>query len=241
MEVMHPSFSEMDVVILCGGQGTRLRTVLSDRPKGLAAFGEKTFLDILVEYLISRGFRRFILCVGYMKDQIEDHFSKPEDEVSIEFSEEMHPLGTGGALKNARFIIHSNTFLLLNGDSFCDVDFEQFYTVHQEKHAILSMALVRKADSGDFGTVVLNDTSSIVSFREKAGNEGFCLVNAGIYLMEKEIFSLLPADEQFSLENDVFPNLALGMCTGFITDSELIDIGTPERYQVALKKLRGRL
>jgi NDP-sugar pyrophosphorylase family protein len=101
------------------------------------------------------------------------------------------------------------------------------------------MALVQKADTSDFGSVTVDASFRITSFREKViqGNRG--LVNAGIYIMEREIFSFFPGQARFSLENDLFPTLSGERCAGFIIDSELIDIGTPERYQMALQKIRG--
>lgn len=235
---MNPVFQNMDAVILCGGRGTRLRPLISDRPKALAPFGDSTFLDILIDSLKSQGFHRFILCVGYMKDQIKNHIAERSD-LSIRFSEETEPLGTGGALKKARPLIQSDTFFVLNGDSICDLDLHEFYTFHKTKNSLLSMALVRKKETGDFGSVVLNGSSGITSFKEKTGNTNTSLVNAGMYFMEKEIFAFLPDRARFSLEDDVFPDLAGGRCTGFIIDSELIDIGTPERYRMALNKIRG--
>jgi NDP-sugar pyrophosphorylase family protein len=235
---MNPSFKEIDVVILCGGQGTRLRPVVSDRPKSLAVFGDSTFLDILIETLKKSGFRRFILCVGYMKDQIEARFKNRED-VSILFSEEEEPLGTGGALKNAQSLIQSETFVVLNGDSICNIDFSEFYRFHKNKNVILSMALVQTQDARDFGTVVLNEFHEIISFKEKESAKNSALINAGIYFMQKEILSQMPAMPRFSLENDFFPTMTGARCAGFIINSELIDIGTPERYEKAVHLIGG--
>jgi len=231
-------FSGIDAVILCGGQGTRLRGAISDRPKALAPFGDATFLDILIETLKKAGFHHIILCTGYMKEQITRQFQSRKD-ISVSFSEEAEPLGTGGALKNAQSLIRSNTFVVLNGDSICDINYHDFYHFHKNRQSLLSMVLVQKTDAGDFGSVTLDDSFRITSFKEKIVNCNRSLVNAGIYFMEKEIFSFFPERDRLSLENDVFPALTGERCTGFIIDSELIDIGTPERYQMALNKIRG--
>ncbi len=229
---------EIDVVILCGGLGTRLRPVILDRPKVLAKIGEKTFLDILIGELTEQGFRNIILCVGYLKDKIKDHFQYERD-YNISFSEEEEPLGTGGALKKARPLIKSDPFMVLNGDSICKINFRDFYGFHVSKKASLSMVLVRTKEAKDFGSVVLDKSQRITSFKEKVAGRDESLINAGIYIMQKDIFSLMPEEKHFSLEYDFFPKLIEDKCYGFITDNELIDIGTPERYEKAIDLIGG--
>jgi NDP-sugar pyrophosphorylase family protein len=237
---MKPFFNQIDVVILCGGIGSRLKTVVSDRPKALAAFGDTTFLDILINSLKRNGFKRFILCVGYMKDKIKDHFKDRED-ITIQFSEEDEPLGTGGALKNAKLLIQSETFIVMNGDSICDINYQNFFNFHENKDTILSLALVQTKETKDFGSVVMNESNEITSFKEKATTDNLCLINAGIYLMQKDIFSHIPDRSSFSLELDFFPKIIREVrCSGFILNSELIDIGTPERYKLAIHLIGER-
>ena len=235
---MSDNLSEIDVVILCGGQGTRLRPVVSDRPKALAKIGEKTFLDILIDDLRRSGFKNIILCIGYLKKAIKDHIINKND-YNISFSEEDVPLGTGGALKKAEPMIKSSPFIVMNGDSICKINFHDFYNFHLDKMATLSMALVQTTSSQDFGSVVLDESNRIVSYREKEANLGEPLINAGVYLMEREIFSLMPDQDRFSMEYDFFPQLAGGRLFGFAVDGELMDIGTPERYKKANYLIRG--
>lgn len=235
---MTADLKEIDVVILCGGLGTRLRPVVSDRPKVLAKIGEKTFLDIFIDSLTKQGFKNIILCVGYLKGQIKNHFDHGKD-YNIMFSEEKEPLGTGGALKKAISLIKSNPFMVMNGDSICKIDFRKFYDFHVNKKALLSMALVRTKAAQDFGSVVLDDSQRITSFMEKVVSKDECLINAGIYLMQKDVFSFMPNKNRFSLEYDFFPKLIEDKCFGFIINSELIDIGTPERYEKAINLIGG--
>ncbi|MFZ3059395.1 MAG: nucleotidyltransferase family protein [Candidatus Methanoperedens sp.] len=230
---MFVDIKEIDVVILCGGLGTRLRPIVSDCPKVLAKIGEKTFLDILIDSLTKQGFNNIILCVGYLKGQIKNHFDCDKD-YNIMFSEEKEPLGTGGALKKARSLIISNPFMVMNGDSICKIDFRKFYDFHVNKKALLSMALVRTKAAQDFGSVILDDSQRITSFMEKVVSKDECLINAGIYLMQKDVFSYMPDENRFSLEYDFFPKLIEDKCFGFTINSELIDIGTPERYEKAI-------
>lgn len=236
---MPVNLKDIDVIILCGGLGKRLRPAVSDRPKVLAEIKDKTFLDILIDNLVEQGFKNIILCVGYLKEKIKDHFNYDKD-FNIIFSEEEVPLGTGGALKNARSLIKSDPFMLINGDSICDLNFKDFLDSHVNKRALMSMVLTRLQNSGDYGNVVIDESGRIVSFKEKIETKGECLINAGVYLMQKEIFSYMPEEDKFSLEYDLFPKIVNEKCHGFITGSELIDIGTPERYEKAINIIGGR-
>lgn len=101
-------FSDLDIVILCGGFGKRLRPIISDKPKILAKIENRTFIDILIENTLQYGSKNFILCVGYLKEQIIRHRFDCIDNCNIKYSEEEEPLGTGGALKNAIYLTNSN-------------------------------------------------------------------------------------------------------------------------------------
>ena len=227
--------SEMDVVILCGGLGKRLRPVVFGQAKVLAKIGERIFLDILIDNLLMQGFKNIILSVGYLKEQIKNHYSKNYD-YTITFSEEEEPLGTGGALKKAKPLIRSNPFMVMNGDSICNVNFRSFIDFHVEKRALLSIVLVRsKTAVQDYGSVTLDDSQRITDFNEKIANGSGSenIISAGVYLMEKNIFSFMPEQNKFSLEYNLFPKIINNRCYGFLTEGEFIDIGTPERYKKA--------
>lgn len=235
---MPDNLKEIDVVILCGGLGSRLKPVVSDRPKVLAKIGDITFLDILLNSLAKYELKNIILCVGYLKEQIKAHFNSNKN-YNIKFSEEDESLGTGGALKKVKPLIKSNPFIVMNGDSICNINFHDFYDFHVNKKASLSMALVRTKAAQDFGSVILDDSQRITSFKEKVASRDECLINAGIYLMQKDIFSYMPDKNSFSLEYDLFPKVIEDRCFGFIVNSELIDIGTPERYENAINLIGG--
>lgn len=236
---MSTNLKDIDVIILCGGLGTRLRLAVSDRPKALAEINDKTFLDILIDDLLKHGFKNIILCVGYLKEQIIEHFNYEKD-YNILFSDESTPLGTGGALKNAKSLIKSNTIMVMNGDSICNIDFKGFYDIHINKKAVLSMVLTRSQDGGDYGNVALDEFQKITSFKEKVDTKRECLINAGVYMMQKEIFSYMPDETNFSLEYDLFPKLITNKCYGYIIENELLDIGTPERYKNAINIIGGK-
>jgi len=223
----------IDVLILCGGRGTRLQSIVSDRPKPLAEINGRPFLDILINYVEGFGFKRFILSVCHMADSIENYYNKSKYPFEILFSHEINPLGTGGAVKKAEKLILSNPFLVMNGDSFCPVDMNQFVDFHNKKNAILSMVVVESNYSTEFGEIILDDLQRIIRFEEKKRRNGKSFINAGIYLFKKDIFSMIPPNTKYSLEYDLFPNLVRGEFYGFYTDEKLIDIGTPERYEQA--------
>lgn len=259
---------ETDIVILCGGLGKRLRPVISEQPKVLAKIGNLTFLDILINNISSYGTKNIILCVGYLKDRIKerfdccranhcDNYNYRYGEHNIIFSEEESPLGTGGAIKNAKQLIKSDPFIVMNGDSICNIDFNGFLDFHTRKEAILSMILAKSTTTEDYGHVTLDKSQRITSFNEKMSNNDKyitntdlnkngltteSLINAGIYLMQKEIFSYMPEQDNFSLENDLFPKIVndkatKSRCYGLITNGKLLDIGTPERYKIAVDTL----
>ena len=232
---------EIDVVILCGGLGKRLRPTFKG-PKVLVKIGEKTFLDILIDNLLMNGFKNIILSVGYLKEQIKNHFNcdyNKSHDCLITFSEEEEPLGTGGALKKAKTQIRSNPFMVINGDSICKVNFRSFIEFHIEKKALISIVLVRSNTVQDYGSVSLDDLQKITDFNEKIAGKSDNLINAGIYLMKKEIFAYMPKQKKFSLEYELFPQIIKNRCYGFLTESELIDIGTPERYEKAINLLKS--
>ena len=219
---------DIDAVILCGGFGKRLRQVGSDRPKSLAEINGVAFLDILIQHVANFGFKRFILCLGYMGEAIKAHYHKRASSLEITFSREKVLLGTGGAIKNAQSLIQSNPFLVLNGDSFCKLDLLDFYKFHLKKKAVLSVALSKPGDDQNSGVVILDRRERIVRFNEKVKPVKGSRRSAGIYLMDREIFRRMGARRSFSLEYDLFPSLAGKDCYGYFCKNDFIDIGTPQ-------------
>ena len=229
---MNKQLVNIDVVLLCGGKGERLKSVLGDKPKVMADINGKPFLELLINNLKKIGFKRFILSVGYQREKIIDYF---KDREGIVFSPEETALGTGGGLKRAEKLVTGDTFLALNGDSFCDLDFNKVLAFHQSKKATATLVLAKARESKDYGAVNLDDFCRIEKFCERTDSKKSGLMNAGIYLMEKVIFSQMP-EGAFSLEYDFFPKLKGSF--GYVTEAGLYDIGTPERYQKAKEFLK---
>lgn len=230
---MDIDINKLDVVVLCGGLGTRLQPIINDRPKPMAEIGRQPFLDYLLEYSFKFGFRRFVLCLGHMASVIKEYYSKKENFWDISYSEEKERLGTAGALKNAQGLIKSNPFLVMNGDSICPLDLGQFLEFHFHKGGRFSIVLSQLKENKDSGLVGLNGNNQVISFNEKSQNGNSCLANAGVYLFSQKIFEKIPSGLNYSLEYDVFPEIIKEGLFGFVTDQQFIDIGTPERYQRA--------
>lgn len=224
---------DVDVVILCGGKGTRLRPIVSGRPKPMAEFGGRPFLSILMERVASFGFKRFVMCAGYLGKMIEEYYGKNPEPQEIVFCLEKSELGTGGAIKNAKKFIRSDPFLVMNGDSFAPVNLGKFLDFHLKKKALLSMALVKDRGNRNSGKVSLNQEHRITRFEEKKIDEGEGYDSTGIYLMDRQVFPFMKKTGKFSLEYDLFPSLVKERCFGYVQKAKLIDFGTPEVYQIA--------
>ncbi len=222
-----------DVIILCGGLGTRLQPVLKDRPKSLAEMGGKTFLDILLNNVFTQGFKRVILAVGHMREQIMERYAA---DPRIKFSVENEPLGTGGAIKNALPLVQSEHFIVMNGDSISAVDLREFYERHLAAGPLISMAVTEVEDVSDRGSVTVDESGRVKSFREKIPVKRPGLVSAGVYILSRNILGHLPEADVFSLEEDVFPRITGEFCLAHVVRGGVLDIGTPERYEEAKKK-----
>lgn len=223
----------LDVVVLCGGRGERLRAAVDDRPKPLAEVGGRPFLDILIDWAAGYGFRKFVLLAGYMGDLVKHYALKKSLSSPFEVVCVIEPdaLGTGGAIKNAAAFLKGPCFLALNGDSICPVDLRSFLKFHENRGALVTVVLSRAEKTGDYGRVLINKDGMIFSFREKIGGGPGGLVNAGVYLMEKDVLDFFPPGCPCSLERDVFPVLAGEKSIyGYVASVPHLDIGTPDRY-----------
>ena len=225
------SLAAVDAVILCGGLGTRLQSVVGDRPKAMALVLGRPFLDLLLDELVAQGLQRFILCVGHMREQIAAHLTTRTDAEFL-CSEETEPLGTGGAVHNALGLVSSDPFMVLNGDSFCRIDLKDMLRFHQRSKAGLTLAAAPAGERRDAGTLEIAGDGRLLAFEEKAGAGE--RINAGIYLMDRRITALWPETYPYSLERDILPGLVRAYpCFAFNTLGPVHDIGTPDRYRSA--------
>tara|TARA_B100000575_G_C23064714_1_gene613025 strand:- start:326 stop:1048 length:723 start_codon:yes stop_codon:yes gene_type:complete len=223
--------SDCEIIILAGGLGTRLNSVQSNTPKAMSIINGKPFIDILIDFYLSQGFRRFIILVGHLKNHIINHLSKRKN-ITILFSEENTPLGTGGALVRARKLFKSKIQLVINGDSFCGINIKELVNFHLNCSSDISIVVRSSMHLKEYGSITFNENKRIISFNEKQNiKQGF--INCGVYVLSSKIIDLIPSKIKSSLEYDFFPNNLDRRIYAFETKKELIDIGTPERLKKA--------
>ena len=227
--------SAPDAIVLCGGAGTRLRSVTGDAPKSLATIGSRPFLDLLLHQLRRHGFQRVILAVGYQRELIRSHLGDQAYGLTLEYSIESVPLGTGGALRNAVDLLASDSVLIMNGDSYTDGDLSAFADDYRAAKADMSVLVVPADGRVDCGLVSVDSSGRVLGFKEKQTSTGNFHVNAGIYMAKKNILYDVPPGVRVSLEEELFPRwLAEGKyLRAFRYPGTCVDIGTPERYQRA--------
>ena len=221
-------------LLLVGGLGTRLSPVFAAGPKCMAPVGGRPFLEYLLLALRSWGFSEVILAVGYKASAIESHYGTGDGlGMEIRYSMESESLGTAGALKNAEPLLPHEHLLVVNGDSFLEVDLHAMFRFHREQDALATIGLKAAADPSRYGSVLLDSQSRIVAFREKApaAANSNPLINGGIYLFQREILNRIPSGRPVSLERETLPSLVGKGMLGFVTHGFFIDIGTPEDYE----------
>ncbi len=226
-----------EAIVLAGGLGTRLREIVKDLPKPMAPIGDKPFLYYLFLYLKRNNVKRIVLAVSYKKESIIKYFSNQFEDISIIYSIESEPLGTGGAIKKAISLTQSDDVFVLNGDTYFNINLEDLYGFHKEKHSELSIAL-RIVQGGErYGVVEVDENGLVVGFYEKV-NKGNSLINGGVYIINKHAFSNLSKNlpDAFSFEKDVLEQLKL-KTYGKVYYDYFIDIGVPEEYERAKKEL----
>lgn len=235
---------DLEVVILAGGQGTRLQPAWSDGPKILAPIEGKAFLDHLLNYLFIRGARNVVLCLGHQQEAVVTHLARSDlPKLNIRTSIEHEPLGTGGALRQSLDLLTQDTALVMNGDAWIRADLVPFQHFHADNQADLSILLAPVESSDRFGAVECNAAGQIQSFSEKQSatkEAGITWVNTGVYLMRRSFITGLPTQHPLSLEYDVFPKAcASHRAYGFKSDAPFLDIGTPDAYARSAAFLRG--
>jgi NDP-sugar pyrophosphorylase family protein len=220
--------------ILAGGLGTRLRPAVADRPKALAPVAGRPFITYLLDQLEADFVRRVVLLTGYRGDQVRQELGERYGRLTLAYSPEPSPLGTGGALRAALPMIDSPTVLALNGDSYCGVDLAAFAASHRRRGAGASLVLTRVDDAGRYGRVETGRGGRVTAFAEKRAGGGPGWVNAGVYRIERRLLEAAPAGRPASLERDWLPAwVAAGEVCGCGSAAPFLDIGTPETYAAA--------
>jgi NDP-sugar pyrophosphorylase family protein len=216
-------------LILAGGLGTRLSSVISDRPKVLAPVNGRPFLSFLLDQLVNAGFRDVVLCTCYKGEMIRVTFGNRYKDLTVRYSQEPEPLGTGGALRYALPMIETETVLAMNGDSYIDVDLSAYLKWYLKNEIKVALLLTKVPDTSRYGMVKVEKDKSVSAFEEKEKAKGAGWINAGVYLIKTSLLKSIPAGKPFSLEREFFPSLGNGLF-GYLCESELLDIGTPKSY-----------
>jgi len=221
------------VVILAGGFGFRLRSINDKKQKVLMDVNGIPFLKYLLEKLNASNFKKAVLCTGYLGNQVKREFGEKYKDLRLLYSMEDSSLGTAGALRYALPYLKSEQILVMNGDSFCEVDLKDFGEFHLEKNANVSLVTKYLSNTDRFGKITLGSGDRILGFEEKKSGENKGWINAGIYLINKSLIYDIPDNKKSSLETEIFPKLIDNKIYGFKTNGRFIDIGIPQSYAKA--------
>ncbi|WP_252088972.1 nucleotidyltransferase family protein [Pseudomonas sp. MWU13-3659] len=225
-------------VVLAGGLGTRLRSVVSDVPKPMAPVAGRPFLEYLFDYWIDQGIERFVLSVGYRHEAIIEHFGDFYRGAALNYAREPQPLGTGGGLLMAleHLTEADKNFLLLNGDTWFTLDLATLQQYAEQHHADCCLALYRSGEPRRYTGITLDDSGHVLAFAHTRADAG-AWVNGGVYWMRRACLEYLAhrAGQAASLEEQLLPQwLDSGLnVLGFEASGRFIDIGVPHDYQRA--------
>ena len=227
----------MQAILLAGGLGTRLWSVVNDRPKPMALIEDKPFMEYVIHELSRYGITDIIFAVGYKGSMVEDYFgdgrrfaTSEGGRLRIRYAYEKELLGTAGAIKNAGRMVTEDTFFVLNADTFYQIDYGRLVRLQEQQELELALVLREVPDVSRYGQAVLKD-GRLTGFNEKTAEVKQGTINGGVYRMRRELLSEIP-EGKVSLENEMIPRwLSEGRrLGGFVNDGYFIDIGVPEDY-----------
>jgi D,D-heptose 1,7-bisphosphate phosphatase len=234
----------MQAIILAGGFGTRLQSVVNNVPKPMADIDGLPFLAYLFTYLKNNNITDVVLSVGYLHDKIINYFGNNYLGINIKYAIENEALGTGGAIINSlQFINKNQPVIILNGDTFLQVDYQRLIDFFHHNQSNLTLVLRNLEDASRYGTVAIDDKNLIVNFLEKNNNNSQSvsknfLINGGIYMLNPQIFFNHNLPKKFSFEEDFLCKYISSIKSlGFISKDYFIDIGIPQDYQKAVIEL----
>lgn len=226
-----------EAIILAGGLGTRLRSAVPELPKCMAPVDGRPFLSYVVNYYRQQGISKFIFSLGYRHEAVTSWLKENYPDLTMEFSIEREPLGTGGAVQLAMGKVKEQDVLILNGDTFFEVSLEELKKVHQQNSSACSICLKPMQDFNRYGIVETDDDGRIMDFKEKQQYaEG--LINGGVYLLNSPRFRQQQRPVVFSFEKDYLERSYYAMpMYGVVQKGYFIDIGIPEDYTRAQAEL----
>jgi D-glycero-alpha-D-manno-heptose 1-phosphate guanylyltransferase len=223
-----------EAVILAGGLGTRLQTVVADRPKAMALINGKPFLDYQLDYLDRMGVEHVVLSVGYKRELIMGHYGHTYKNIRINYAVEKEPMGTGGGVKLAMQKVEGASAFVMNGDTLFRINYHKFLNIHRSKNSKLSIVLREVDDVSRYGCIEIDDDGRITGFTEKGSASGPGLINGGVYLINKAFFESFHLPGKFSIEKDLFEKYYQQYpFYGILCRQYFIDIGIPEDFAKA--------
>lgn len=230
-----------EAIILAGGLGTRLRSVVNEVPKCMAPVNGRPFLAYIISYLQKQGVKHFVFSIGFKSEVIIDFLKMDYAGIDSSTVIEEEPLGTGGAIRFACNAVKNKDVLILNGDTFFDIDLQKLSAFHIDKKSNCSIALKPMKEFSRYGSVEIDEDNRITAFNEKKNcREG--LINGGIYALKRDNFVEKKFPAVFSFEKEFLEkNTAKQKLYGMAFDNYFIDIGIPEDYQRAQSELKGIL
>lgn len=229
----------MKAIVLAGGFGTRLREKVPDLPKPMAPVAGRPFLEYILDRLVDGGVSEIILSVGYLANTIVDHFGEAYHGVAVTYAFESTPLGTGGAIVHALCgQVGTEPVLVLNGDTFLDIDFEELVSWYQQSPTPVAMVLKEVEDVARYGAVLMSD-EQVSEFMEKGGS-GSGLINAGVYIVQPSVFETFGLSGKFEFEADLLQKYCEELALrAYKTEAYFIDIGVPDDYERAQWEFAG--
>lgn len=225
-----------EAIILAGGLGTRLRSVVADVPKCMAPVNGVPFIDFVITYLKGEGITRFIFSLGYKSEIVIKHLDAAWEGINKVFIIEDEPLGTGGAIKKSCAAVNGENVVIVNGDTIFNISLADLEEEHLFKNAECTIALAELFNFDRYGTVSINEMGTVTEFHEKQFCEtGF--INGGIYILNKTRFLQRQLPEKFSFEKNYLESFTSScVLNGQLYDSYFIDIGVPEDYEIFQNK-----
>lgn len=227
------SLADLTAIVLAGGLGTRLRSVVHDRSKVMANVAGRPFLTYVLDQIVEAGIKRAVICTGYLADSVSAKLNDAYQGLELVYSHETTPLGTAGALRQALSLVQLFPVLVFNGDSYANVDLERFVQLHYARQSTITLALAKKQCSGAFGLVELGEGGIVKRFSEKEVTGKPEWVNAGIYILEKQVIESIPEDQAVSLEREILPKWVGQRLHGYAQQEDVFDIGTPSSLSEA--------
>jgi len=228
-----------EAIVLAGGLGTRLQSIVRDIPKAMAVINGRPFLEYLLDYLGSCGIVHVVLSVGYKSEFIKDHFQDHYKSISLTYVMEEIPLGTGGGVRRAFDQIDGDDAFVLNGDSLFLVDLQSMYRFHKNSGTLITIALNFRDNTERYGSVELDHLHRIRTFREKGAHSGAGYINGGVYILNKNFLTSEIFPERFSLEKDCFEEYFRTVeMLGFPSEAYFLDIGIPSDYEKAKNEFK---